>query len=242
MTHKSTLAKRKAAGLCRCGQTPLPGKKMCEACIGKVVVGTRELMRQRKAQGLCRCGNPRADGIRMCRGCADVHVSHVSRSQRRNKGAGLCICGRPPAEGKKSCGGCLDRRHRLTGRHKAQGTCIGCQSRPATAGLVTCETCRAKNREKGFVIRNRYRRAVMDHYGNRCACCGETENEFLTIDHKDNDGAAHRKEVDGATLYRWLMKQGYPANFQILCMNCNWAKGRYGECPHNRLRLASMVV
>ena len=99
-----------------------------------------------------------------------------------------------------------------------------------------CSPCHEKVRAKGYEIRARYRKAVMDHYGRRCVCCGETQEEFLTIDHVDNDGKEHRKVVDGARLYRWLMKNDYPKNFQILCWNCNVAKGRYGVCPHERLR------
>lgn len=66
--------------------------------------------------------------------------------------------------------------------------------------------------------------------------------EFLTIDHVDNNGAAHRREIHGPgyknrppaghRTYRWLRIQEYPAGFQVLCMNCNFAKGVYGECPH----------
>jgi hypothetical protein len=79
--------------------------------------------------------------------------------------------------------------------------------------------------------------------GARCACCGETERTFLSIDHINNDGAAHRreafgrKEVGGATLAQLLRKQGFPEGFQILCMNCNMGKARNGGiCPHQRTR------
>lgn len=59
----------------------------------------------------------------------------------------------------------------------------------------------------------------------------------MTIDHIKNDGSAHRKEVGASSLYRWLRKRGYPRdNFQLLCMNCNFSKGRYGNCPHEVAR------
>jgi len=36
-------------------------------------------------------------------------------------------------------------------------------------------------------------------YGNQCACCGETEKKFLTLDHINNDGTKSEKEqVAGA--------------------------------------------
>ena len=75
---------------------------------------------------------------------------------------------------------------------------------------------------------------VMDYYGRKCACCGDNHIEFLTIDHINNDGAKHRKEIKGQNLPAWIYRHNYPKGFQILCFNCNEAKKIYGECPHNR--------
>lgn len=37
----------------------------------------------------------------------------------------------------------------------------------------------------------------------------------------------------GKTYHKeYYEKNKYPEGFQILCMNCNWGKGIYGECPH----------
>jgi hypothetical protein len=88
--------------------------------------------------------------------------------------------------------------------------------------------------------RIRLRLEVLEAYGNKCACCGEEHPDFLTIDHINNDGAAHRRELFGDSrgvgsyeFYLWLKREGFPKdNFQCLCMNCNWAKGKYGVCPH----------
>src|SRR5688572_7048861 len=66
----------------------------------------------------------------------------------------------------------------------------------------------------------------------QCACCGEAEVEFLGIDHIDGDGAQHRREVRPSAIYRWLIKNKFPTGIQILCSNCNLAKGFYGSCPH----------
>lgn len=67
-----------------------------------------------------------------------------------------------------------------------------------------------------------------------CACCSETNPGFLTIDHINGGGNAHRREVGGGNnLLIWLKKQDYPEGFQVLCFNCN--AGRYwngGSCPH----------
>jgi predicted DNA-binding transcriptional regulator AlpA len=82
---------------------------------------------------------------------------------------------------------------------------------------------------------------TITHYGGKCTCCGETKLHFLTIDHKNNDGADHRRKLGdphfgGIKIYRWLKKNSYPKEFQILCFNCNL--GKYynnGICPHTLL-------
>ena len=80
----------------------------------------------------------------------------------------------------------------------------------------------------------KWKKVVFDHYGNVCSCCGETQSRFLTIDHMDDDGAEHRKDVSaGLVLFKWLINNNFPKNFRILCFNCN--AGRFhngGKCPH----------
>jgi hypothetical protein len=89
----------------------------------------------------------------------------------------------------------------------------------------------AKSRSKWAEKRSE----VMAHYGNRCACCGESTPEFLSIDHINGGGRKHRKEIGSGNMYRWIIDNGFPDSFQILCHNCNQAKGYYGECPHKKL-------
>lgn len=68
----------------------------------------------------------------------------------------------------------------------------------------------------------------------RCDCCGEKTLEFLTIDHKNNDGHLFRKkDKSHYQIYRWIVKNKYPDFFRVLCINCNFAIGIYGYCPHN---------
>lgn len=86
---------------------------------------------------------------------------------------------------------------------------------------------------------------VITAYGGRCACCGETEPKFLTLDHKNNDGAEHRRQINSElkakgrtggrsyTLLKWAIDNNYPDTLQILCYNCNCGKERNGgTCPH----------
>lgn len=78
------------------------------------------------------------------------------------------------------------------------------------------------------------RKQILEHYGNRCVCCGENEAKFLTLDHKNNDGAEHRREIgyNRTHIISWILKNNYPDRIQLLCYNCNCAKGVYGKCPH----------
>lgn len=67
---------------------------------------------------------------------------------------------------------------------------------------------------------------------NCCNCCGEKQIQFLSVDHIDNDGYKHRKIIGPGRLNWWLLRNYLPDGFQILCFNCNTAKGFYGKCPH----------
>jgi len=73
-----------------------------------------------------------------------------------------------------------------------------------------------------------------------CRCCGENSNmKFLAMDHIN--GRAHlpekEKNLSDVKLAMWLKKNNYPeGEIQILCHNCNSAKGnsRDNKCPHQR--------
>ena len=75
---------------------------------------------------------------------------------------------------------------------------------------------------------------VIEAYGGKCNCCGETEQDFLCVDHIDNDGNLHRKLVK-TNIYQWLKKNNFPKdNFQLLCADCNLSKSKNGECIHKK--------
>lgn len=87
--------------------------------------------------------------------------------------------------------------------------------------------------------RKQTRDAVFAHYGERCACCGEAQPLFLSIDHVANNGAEHRRSLKGqignggSSFFDWLVRSGFPNGFQTLCRNCNWGKhANGGTCPH----------
>ena len=94
---------------------------------------------------------------------------------------------------------------------------------------------KARGYDKAKRIKNKIK--VLEAYGGKyyhCVCCGEKHFEFLSIDHINWDGKTHRKDLGltGNKFYGWLIKNNFPEGFQVLCMNCNFAKGIYGFCPH----------
>lgn len=151
-------------------------------------------------------------------------------SQRSN--AGECPCGKPKQENRARCSECLQRNRdgvrRLQKKRVQNGLCGNCGKIPRTPDYWSCEPCRIALADKNRAIKLE----VFAVYGGPvCRCCGETEIVFLTIDHIDNDGNIHRKQIKNTNITRWLKSRGYPSGYQVLCMNCNHAK-RFGPCPH----------
>ena len=166
----------------------------------------------------------------------------MNRQQRKAKSkaekkaawiaAGLCsMCGRrPPTKNGKACEECRAYHRNYRAMLREKGMCK-CGRLPVPGGR-NCELCRANTRKHNRRIRHQ----CIEAYGGwRCACCGETAPEFLQIDHINNDGAEHRREIGGGNAtFWWLIKNGFPEGFQVLCANCNYAKAHYGICPHKK--------
>jgi len=97
------------------------------------------------------------------------------------------------------------------------------------------------SKRKSLKYYRKIRLRALLHYSNktlRCACCGENTLEFLSLDHIQNNGAEHRRTMknEHTDIFHWVHKNGYPEGFQVLCMNCNFAKGIMGECPHKAMQ------
>ena len=81
------------------------------------------------------------------------------------------------------------------------------------------------------------KKTIVDHYGGKCICplCDEQQLDFLTIDHIDGGGTKQRKNTSihgGTNFYYWIIKNDYPSNLQIMCLNCNVSRHILGQCEH----------
>jgi hypothetical protein len=80
-----------------------------------------------------------------------------------------------------------------------------------------------------------YRLMVLRHYGGNhpaCVCCGCDDLPRLVMDHRHGGGNVHRDAIgrSGSSFTRWLIDQGYPPGYDILCERCNTAKGDGDAC------------
>ena len=150
----------------------------------------------------------------------------------------------------KACYTCKRTAEELTAaglRFYSNGYCNECGARKySESRMRRIDDVRRQHREHYARYRDkklkeareqgqRLRRATIEAYGGKCVCCGEAQYEFLAIDHVNGGGNQHKKQLrtnSSASYYRWLRNNGYPADFRILCHNCNLSLGNYGYCPH----------
>lgn len=105
----------------------------------------------------------------------------------------------------------------------------------------------ANNPERAAARRARYlvriRREVFEHYGWTCVCCGYADSRFLTLDHANGNGGQERIARYGAnsggakntiqqTYYDYRKQGRWRDDLQVMCWNCNCAKGNGPWCPH----------
>jgi hypothetical protein len=110
--------------------------------------------------------------------------------------------------------------------HLANGKCVDCGGYRDLGSRTYCGRCLIA---RASTERSRQMRAqTLVAYGGempRCACCGEERTAFLTLDHVNNGGREHRRAKGNQGIYHELRRAGYPFGFQVLCFNCNIARG-----------------
>ncbi len=87
-------------------------------------------------------------------------------------------------------------------------------------------------------IRIRHKIDIISHYSCGtmvCVCCGEDNIDFLSIDHINGGGNKHRRivlghEGSGSSFHLWLIRNGFPEGYQVLCLSCNASKGATNKC------------
>lgn len=194
----------------------------------------------------------------------------ATQRQRRHRKKiireGKCIICRQKNDNlpRSRCNKCTTGPAKLNNQHRrqskqTQGLCNLCGKNPSNPNRRRCEACcikqrqwyknseyRDKNRVLDKQRRKERRKRIIDYYGGKCVCCGESESFFLSIDHINNDGANHRahitkqrgrgKGAGSTTMDKWIEKNSYPDILQLLCHNCNMGKHlNNGICPHKSI-------
>lgn len=160
---------------------------------------------------------------------------------------GKCgACGtNPPRPDKKNCQTCHDKARDTTTKtrnaRREAGLCYLCGLNPPFGDSPLCVSCFERQTQKNKARHAALKSEVFAAYGGfqcRCDCgCRISAPQVLTLDHINNNGNEHRREIGqskslGSVFYKWLQKNGYPPGFQVLCFNCN--VGRHingGRCP-----------
>ncbi len=103
--------------------------------------------------------------------------------------------------------------------------CRSC-SNIAELNNTQCTICKNRDSEYRKRKRQEQKKDVFNHYGGcKCNYCQISDLRVLTIDHLNNDGAAHRKRLKTSKmLYSDIQRRGYPPEYQVLCFNCNSLK------------------
>lgn len=228
--HAHQYAKRKSEGSClSCGKQA-DGEALCSACRTK-----RDARYEaRKEAGVCSACSKPTDGKTICGECHKSNVEAARERRSHYRSLGLCVkCGRDkPKDGRTRCAECREaskpREAKRRRRWRECNLCNRCGKAEITRGL-SCDACYDKTGDAYL----RLKLKVLDGYGGACVCCGDDFIWRLTVDHVDGDGKKHRAEVGvGAPFYRWIIKNNFPSNLQVLCFSCNSCKYLNVICPH----------
>jgi len=108
---------------------------------------------------------------------------------------------------------------------RAKGLCRSCTS-PVSIGPL-CEHHAKLDRDRTKKKAQAKKEQIIAHYGGVCAWpeCGVKDLDMLSLDHVNDDGAEDRKQFGlGTRFYRYVVKQGFPDRYRVLCMNHQWKK------------------
>lgn len=231
----------------KCAKCPLilqdNEKALCLNCKELSKQKAKDRRTNRIVNGLCtKCGVNQPTIGKLCIGCAPLQRAAIKKTYHKHRKFGECVkCGSQAAPGNSLCTNHLKEASKLRRNNFILHGLCRCGKYKPLPNRKHCQHCSD--------VFQRYQRKlkseIISHYSPsppHCNCCGETNIEFLTIDHIDGNGAAHRRELNGKKFYNWLRNNNYPDGYQVLCVNCNFAKGANGECPHIRCKTYSPFV
>ena len=129
-------------------------------------------------------------------------------------------------------------------------------STPEAKANATKRSTTPEFRAKGRTRHNNKRLKIFQAYSKRlsnsdvacCNCCGiHSHVDFLALDHifgrvemdsmPELVAIGYSSKLENNKLKDWIIDNNFPDGFQILCHNCNFAKGyprNNGKCPHER--------
>lgn len=217
--QQTVFARRRNMGLCyKCDTKLTNNRKTCNKCLEKNIPKDRDEIRvpwtNRKKLGLCiACGKPNPTSNEWCSKCSKKYNTAASLKRKLKVSNGLCgVCGK----------GLLAKN--------SETRCIFCIYKHKK--WYASSDFRKRRIQKDRLLRDQ----IIQHYGGKCVCCNTSEKTFLAIDHINGGGNAHRKQIKkmaASSFYKWIIKQNFPNDLQILCYNCNMSKYLLGGlCAH----------
>jgi hypothetical protein len=83
--------------------------------------------------------------------------------------------------------------------------------------------CNERRRE----ARQKTKHQIVEHYTKGkmcCQMCGENYFPMLQVDHIKENGFEERKNLHGSDFFRYIIRNNFPDDYQILCAVCNIKK------------------
>ena len=130
--------------------------------------------------------------------------------------------------------GVFRRALKLKDKTQYQTLCYNCNWKKHLANLQS-KWKYGKTNIRLRKISHRYKTTCIAHYSNntnKCCQCGNNDMDVLCLDHINDDGNTHRKNLNkgvnkgGKWFYVWLIRNSFPSILQVLCLNCNISKQR----------------
>jgi len=249
---KETIEARRLAGLCiRCGVKVVEGRSLCQYHLDKSKTKSEKRREKLRNNNSClRCGKPARDGMKSCEFCGKKAAQYSNKYNKslytERQESNICVrCGGSKETDSVHCNECQkymkSKDKKKYDELKILNLCTHCGSEKDIDGTL-CSVCKDINSKNGYKSRRSQKERVINHYGGKCFCCGETKIKFLTIDHINNDGYKHRKDIN-KEICRWIINNNFPENmFQVACYNCNCGRAKNnGICPHQEQKLEPNV-